>query len=152
MIVHQVIHTIEFCLGCISHTASYLRLWALSLAHAQLSEVLWDMTIENVIPPEGITGLVALILMGAFWLSATIAVLCAMEVGRDSSLIGESISANRELLRAGFVCLPARTSTALGRGEQQALYCRWICKSCVVHTRVRKEGDIFYFTTAIRAA
>lgn len=151
MIVHQAIHTIEFCLGCISHTASYLRLWALSLAHAQLSEVLWDMTMANVIPAEGITGFVALILMGAFWLNTTIGVLCVMEVGRDSSLIGESISANREL-RAGFVCLPARTSTALGRGEQQALYCRWICKSCVVHARVRKEGDICYFTTAIRAA
>ncbi|XP_072260156.1 V-type proton ATPase 116 kDa subunit a 1 isoform X4 [Pyxicephalus adspersus] len=79
VVVHQAIHTIEYCLGCISNTASYLRLWALSLAHAQLSEVLWTMVMHVGLHVKNLGGGILLVMVFAAFSTLTIAILLIME-------------------------------------------------------------------------
>lgn len=88
LFIKQLIHTIEYVLGTVSNTASYLRLWALSLAHAQLAEVFWQMTIglalnmlesskvaEDAVVHSG----VGLFFIFSIWFGMTIGVLLLME-------------------------------------------------------------------------
>jgi len=78
--IHQVIETIEYVLGTVSHTASYLRLWALSLAHQQLSLVFFGYTISSAMQSSFPFNAIAIYIMFAAWFGVTVGVLLGMDV------------------------------------------------------------------------
>lgn len=122
ILVMNLIHVIEFCLSALSHTASYLRLWALSLAHSQLSHVIHDelfliplnqenpviRTIATFIGFTMYAGMTVaiLLLMEAF--SALLHAIRLMWVEFSSKFYGgmgypfEPLSLNAHLKTAGF--------------------------------------------------
>mmetsp|Transcript_21646 Transcript_21646/g.54819 ORF Transcript_21646/g.54819 Transcript_21646/m.54819 type:complete len:243 (+) Transcript_21646:3-731(+) len=80
LVIHQVIETIEYVLGTVSHTASYLRLWALSLAHQQLSTVFFGMTLLSGMTAPFPLNVLSLYFCFMIWFGITLAILLGMDV------------------------------------------------------------------------
>jgi V-type H+-transporting ATPase subunit a len=76
-----MIETIEFVLGTVSNTASYLRLWALSLAHGKLAEVFLELIFKPALKADGLgmTLVLSIALWPAFW-SVSFAVLMVLDM------------------------------------------------------------------------
>ncbi|MCQ2820906.1 MAG: V-type ATPase subunit a family protein, partial [archaeon] len=81
-IINQSIIIVEFVLGTVSNTASYLRLWALSLAHVELTKVFFEKTLKGFISDGDFSyGLGLLFVIGAYivWANVTFFVLICMD-------------------------------------------------------------------------
>ena len=58
LLMNQLLETLKFILSTISHTASYLRLWALSLAHGELTKIFFEITLLGYIQDGNIFGMI----------------------------------------------------------------------------------------------
>ena len=119
--IQSMIHTIEFALGTISNTASYLRLWALSLAHSQLAKVFFDMLLAGALEKGSVIGVSA---------EKSKSNLCVLVARHWIFLLGWSHawSAPGHGRYGGNA---PHCASPLGRVYEQVLRRRWICLHCI---------------------
>ena len=78
--VASAIETIEFVLGTVSNTASYLRLWALSLAHSQLALVFFQKTLGMATTEYWVVNAIILTIIFPAFSAVTTIVLLFMDM------------------------------------------------------------------------